>query len=73
MMNDTKLGLTAESAARIVTQALEQWGQGTGLSVIVAPEPNGDVRVSLGAQWFVVGVKAVEDKREYRLLFDPEE
>jgi|CXWK01.1.fsa_nt_gi hypothetical protein len=72
-MEETKLGLTTENVTRIMAQALEAWGRRNGVIMAVWPERNGDLRVYLGDQSFVIGEVRVMDARKYRLLFDHEE
>lgn len=72
-MDDTKLGLTTENAMRIISDALNQWGDRNKVLVTIWPKRNGDLRVYLGDQSFVIGEVRVVDARKYRLLFDHEE
>ena len=72
-MDGTKLGLTTENAMRIISDALNQWGDRNKVLVTIWPERNGDLRVYLGDQSFVIGEVRVMDARKYRLLFDHEE
>ncbi len=73
-MEETVTGLTANGAAVMVVLALRKWAEGSSMRINAWLEPNGDVKVTVGAhQYFVVGVKSVVDEREYRLLFEPEE
>lgn len=71
-MEETKLGLTTGNAMRIISDALQQWGDRNKIVVTIWPERNGDLRVYLGDQGFVIGEVRVVDEREYRLLFDAE-
>ena len=72
-MDGTKLGLTTENAMRIISDALNQWGDRNKVLVTIWPKRNGDLRVCLGDQSFVIGEVRVVDARKYRLLFDHEE
>ena len=72
-MDEPKLGLTSENVTRIIAQALEAWGRRNGVIVTVGPERNGDLRVHLGDQIFVIPEPRVFSERKYRLLFNPEE
>ena len=72
-MDGTKLGLTTENAMRIISDALNQWGDRNKVLVTIWPKRNGDLRVYLGDQSFVIGEVRVVDVRKYRLLFDHEE
>ncbi len=72
-MDGTKLGLTTENAMRIISDALNQWGDRNKVLVTIWPKRNGDLRVYLGDQSFVIGEVRVMDARKYRLLFDHEE
>jgi hypothetical protein len=72
-MDGTKLGLTTENAMRIISDALNQWGDRNKVLVTIWPKRNGDLRVYLGDQSFVIGEVRVVDARKYRLLFDHEE
>ena len=72
-MDEPKLGLTSENVTRIIAQALEAWGRRNGVIVTVGPKRNGDLRVHLGDQIFVIPEPRVFSERKYRLLFNPEE
>lgn len=58
---------------RIISDALNQWGDRNNVLVTIWPERNGDLQVYLGDQSFVIGEVRVKDERKYRLLFEPGE